>query len=150
MCIDLIGLFTHTTPFLFRNKQQNAKKAQERAVIDQQQTLAQLIKWCKAHYGACPWSCRTMWEGCDGWGAADRRSRAGSLRIFGRRCMYSSTPTPTPTPSINSNDPLTKTRRGHDGVDAHQGDPHLRGGGPALRPPRRLHHRHNTVSHSVI
>ena len=30
---------------------QNAKKAQERAVIDQQQTLAQLIKWCKAHYG---------------------------------------------------------------------------------------------------
>lgn len=29
----------------------NAKKAQERAVIDQQQTLAQLIKWCKAHYG---------------------------------------------------------------------------------------------------
>lgn len=32
-------------------RKQNAKKAQERAVIDQQQTLAQLIKWCKAHYG---------------------------------------------------------------------------------------------------
>jgi hypothetical protein len=30
---------------------QNARTALDRAQIDSQQMLAQLIKWCKAHYG---------------------------------------------------------------------------------------------------